>query len=208
MIRILIADDHAIVRQGLRQIVALEDSMEVVAEAATGDKVLSTIRETAVDVIVLDISMPGRNGLETLKEVKRLYPHIGVVVLSMHPKDQYAVRVIRGGASSYLSKESAVDELVTAIKKASRGEKHITPDIADLFADYIIRGSDEPHKQLSDREFEVFKMIGMGKALTQISQELNLSVKTISTYRTRIIEKTGIANNAEMTRYLVARSLI
>lgn len=208
MIRILIADDHAIVRQGLRQIVGLETSMEVVAEAENGNQVLSILRENDIDVLVLDISMPGRNGLETLKEVKRLYPHIGVVVLSMHPKDQYAVRVIRVGASSYLSKESALDELVTAIRKASRGEKHITPDIADLFADYIVRGSDEPHKTLSDREFEVFKMIGMGKALTQISQELNLSVKTISTYRARIIEKTGIANNAEMTRYLIGRSLI
>ena len=208
MIRILIADDHSIVRQGLKRIVGLETSMEVVAEAESGDQVLSTLRETAVDVIVLDISMPGRNGLETLKEVKRLYPQIGVVVLSMHPQDQYAVRVIRGGASSYLSKESAVDELVTAIEKASRGEKHITADIADLFADFIVRGSDEPHKELSDREFEVFKMIGLGKALTQISQELNLSVKTISTYRTRIIDKTGLTNNAEMTRYLIGRGLI
>ena len=208
MIRILIADDHSIVRQGLKRIVGLETSMEVVAEAESGDQVLSTLRDTAVDVIVLDISMPGRNGLETLKEVKRLYPQIGVVVLSMHPQDQYAVRVIRGGASSYLSKESAVDELVTAIEKASRGEKHITADIADLFADFIVRGSDEPHKELSDREFEVFKMIGLGKALTQISQELNLSVKTISTYRTRIIDKTGLTNNAEMTRYLIGRGLI
>jgi DNA-binding NarL/FixJ family response regulator len=126
----------------------------------------------------------------------------------MHPKDQYAVRVLKAGASAYISKESAPDELVMAIKKAYRGEKYISPEIAELFADYIVRGEDEPHKLLSDREFEVFRMIGSGKGLTQISEDLNLSVKTVSTYRTRIIEKTGIASNAEMTRYILERGLV
>jgi DNA-binding NarL/FixJ family response regulator len=127
----------------------------------------------------------------------------------MHPKDQYAVRVLKAGAAGYISKESAPEELVAAIKKAIRGEKYITPDMAELLADYIQRGrTDEPHRQLSDREFEVLRMIGSGKGMTEIARDINLSVKTISTYRTRIIEKTGLSSNAEMTRYVVDRGLI
>lgn len=208
MIDILIADDHAIVREGLRRIIDLEPSMRVVAEAVNGTDALDQVRTVKPHVVVLDVSMPGRNGLETLKDLRRLYPEIGVIVLSMHPADQYAVRVIKAGASAYLSKESAPTDLIAAILKAHRGEKYISPEVADLFADLIVRGGDEElHRSLSDREFEVFRMIGQGKSVTQISDELSLSVKTISTYRSRIIEKTGLANNSEITRYMVEKGL-
>ena len=209
MIKILIADDHTIVRHGLKQIVDAEAQMTTVGEAKNGNEVLEMARKTAIDVVVLDISMPGRNGLETLKDLKREHPAIAVIVLSMYPKDQYAVRVIKAGASGYLTKEDAPEELVNAIKKAFRGEKYISPEVAGLLADYIEQGSsDTPHKLLSDREYEVFCGIGNGKSVTQISEELYLSVKTISTYRTRIMEKTGMSTNAEITRYCIDNHLV
>ena len=209
MIRIVIADDHAIVRHGLRQLLSAETSMSIVGEAQNGNEVLELVRTTPVDIVVLDITMPGRNGLDTLKELRRLYPRVAVIVLSMHPKDQYAVRVLKAGASGYLSKESAPEELVSAIKKVDRGEKYITHEMAELLADYIQRGTgEEPHKQLSDREFEVLRMIGSGRGITEIAETLNLSVKTVSTYRSRIIEKTGLRSNAAMTRYVVEHRLL
>ena len=202
MIRILIADDHAIVRHGLKQLVDAEPEMAVAGEAQNGNEVLEIVRTTPVDVVLLDISMPGRNGLETLKEIKRLYPAISAIVLSMHPKDQYAVRVLRAGASGYISKESAPDELIQAIRKAYSGEKFISPDVAELLADYLERGATgEPHRILSDREFEVFRKLAQGKTVTQISKELFLSVKTVSTYRTRVIEKTGLSTNESIVQY-------
>ena len=209
MIRVLIADDHTIVRQGLKQILNLDPQIEVSFEASNGNEVLDFLRDAMVDVVVLDITMPGRNGLETLKEIRRLYPAVAVIVLSMHPKDQYAVRVLKAGASGYITKESAPEELVSAITKAYRGEKYISPDIAELFADYIEQGAvDEPHKLLSDREFEVLRLIASGKGITQIANELNLSVKTVSTYRTRIVEKTGLSTNSDITRYSIENQLV
>ncbi|MBL8125124.1 MAG: response regulator transcription factor [Blastocatellia bacterium] len=208
MIRVLIADDHTIVRHGLRQILSSEQDMAVSAEAQNGQEVLDIVRRERVDVVVLDISMPGRNGLETLKELKRHHPGIAVIVLSMHPKDQYAVRVIKAGASGYITKESAPSELVVAIRKACRGEKYIDPEIAEVLANYIEHGgTEDPHTRLSDREYEVLCHIASGKGLTDLSQEMNLSVKTISTYRSRIIEKTGLSSNAEITRYAISRGL-
>ena len=205
----MIADDHNIVRQGLKQILNLDPEIEVSFEAKNGNEVLDFLREAEVDVVVLDITMPGRNGLETLKDLKRLYPAIAVIVLSMHPKDQYAVRVLKAGASGYITKESAPEELVDAIRKAYRGEKYISPDVAELLADYIEHGSpDQPHKLLSDREFEVLRLIASGKGITQIAHELNLSVKTVSTYRTRIVEKTGLATNSDITRYSIEHQLV
>ena len=209
MIRVLIADDHTIVRQGLKQILNLDPQIEVSFEASNGNEVLDFLRDAMVDVVVLDITMPGRNGLETLKEIRRLYPAVAVIVLSMHPKDQYAVRVLKAGASGYITKESAPEELVSAIAKAYRGEKYISPDIAELLADYIEQGAvDEPHKLLSDREFEVLRLIASGKGITQIANELNLSVKTVSTYRTRIVEKTGLSTNSDITRYSIENQLV
>lgn len=209
MIRILIADDHTIVRHGLKQIVDAEPQMTTVGEAQNGNEVLDLARKLPIDVIVLDITMPGRNGLETLKDLKREHPSISVIILSMHPKDQYAVRVLRAGASAYITKESAPDELVNAIKKAYRGEKYISSEVAELLADYIERGTtSDPHKLLSDREYEVFCMIANGKTVTEISDELFLSVKTVSTYRTRILEKTGMSTNAQITRYCLEHNLV
>ncbi len=209
MIRILIADDHTIVRHGLKQIVNAEPQMTTVGEAQNGNEVLELARKMAVDVVVLDISMPGRNGLETLKDLKREHPSIAVIVLSMHPKDQYAVRILKAGAAGYITKEDAPEELVNAIKKAYRGEKYISPEVAELLADYIERGATgDSHKLLSDREYEVFRMLAQGVSVTQIAENISLSIKTISTYRTRIIEKTGLTTNAEITRYCLERGLI
>lgn len=202
MIKVLIADDHTIVRDGLRRLVDAESDMAVAGEAQNGNEVLEMVRHAPVDVVLLDISMPGRNGLETLKELKRQHPSIAAIILSMHPKDQYAVRVLRAGASGYITKESAPEELIQAIRKAFAGEKFISPDVAELLADYIERGeTGEPHRVLSDREFEVFRKIAQGKTVTQISKELFLSVKTVSTYRTRVVEKTGLTTNAAIVQY-------
>ena len=209
VIKAIIADDHTIVRDGLRQILNADPEIEVVAEAADGLEVLRYLRESPVDVVVMDITMPGRSGLDTLKDITQLYPKLPVLILSMHPSDQYAVRVLRAGAAGYLTKESAADELVAAIKKANKGEKYINAQVAESLATHIHRGSlDDPHKLLSDREFEVLRMIASGKGATQISEELNLSVKTVSTYRSRIIEKTGLSSNAEMTRYAIENGLV
>ena len=202
MIRILIADDHAVVRHGLTQILSTDDQMMIAGEAANGNDLLDLVRKTAVDVVILDINMPGRNGLETLKELKRDYPSLPVIILSMHSEDQYAVRALKAGAAGYMNKEAAPDELVAAIKKVYRGGKYISPEIAELLV-YHIGGNhqEEPHKSLSDRELEVFYSLAGGKTVGQISEELNLSVKTVSTYRTRILEKMNMATNAELVRY-------
>lgn len=209
MIKILIADDHAIVRQGLKQIVALNDEMMIVGEARNAAELLNLIRNNPVDVVILDISMPGRNGLETLKDIKRQYPTLPVIILSMYPEDQYAVRVFKSGAAGYMTKESAPDELVKAIEKAYHGGKYISPQVAELLADHIETNTLEiPHKFLSDREFEVFNLLASGKTVGQIADELNLSVKTISTYRTRILEKMGMTTNAELTRYALDFKLL
>jgi DNA-binding NarL/FixJ family response regulator len=209
MIRILIADDHAIVRQGLRQIVSSDSQMNVVGEVQNGAELLDLVRKETVDVVVLDISMPGRNGLEILKELKRDYPLLPVIVLSMYPEDQYAVRALKAGASGYMTKESAPEELVKAIRKAYQRGKYISPQVAELLAEYVeTNTSGEPHKLLSDREYEVFTMLAAGKTVGQISIELNLSVKTISTYRTRILEKMQMSTNADLTRYALDFKLL
>ncbi|MFT3745641.1 MAG: response regulator transcription factor [Pyrinomonadaceae bacterium] len=207
--KVILADDHTIVRHGLRQLLEKDKDITVVGEAANGNEVFELLRVQKVDVIVLDISMPGRNGLETLKDLRRLYPQIPVIMLSMHPSDQYAVRVLKAGAVAYLTKESAPSELADAIRKVYTGEKYITAEVGTILADFVGKGTgDEPHKALSDREFEVFCLIGAGNGLTQIASRMNLSVKTISTYRTRIIEKTRLANNAEITRYAIQHGLV
>lgn len=202
MIRILIADDHAIVREGLRKIVAADEQLTVVGEAQNGAELLNLVRGQSVDVVVLDLSMPGRNGLETLKDLKRDYPSLPVIILSMHPEDQYAVRAFRAGAAGYMNKESAPEELVKAIRKAFHGGKYISAEVAELLAEYVeTKIVGEPHKSLSDREFEVFKMLASGKTVGQIGDDMHLSVKTISTYRARILEKMQMTTNAELTRY-------
>lgn len=209
MIRVLIADDHTIVRSGLRNILNFEPDIDTVGEAESGNEVLRFLESNEVDVAVLDISMPGRSGLETLKEIRRRFPEVAVVVLSMHPKDQYALRVLKSGAAAYLTKESAPKDLVSAIRTVHSGRKYITPDIAELLADYVQHWNlDEPHRLLSDREFEVFSMIARGRSITQIAEELNLSVKTVSTYKARITEKTGLLTGSDITRYAILHHLL
>ncbi|MBX7169734.1 MAG: response regulator transcription factor [Pyrinomonadaceae bacterium] len=202
MIKILIADDHAVVRQGIKNIVESGNDMQVIGEASNGAELLNFVKSQMPDVVILDLSMPGRNGLEILKDIKRQFPSLSVIILSMHPEDQYAVRAFRAGASGYMTKESAPSELVKAIKIANQGGKYISPLAAALLASYVeIKSVDEQHKLLSDREYEVFILLAEGQTVGEIAVGLNLSVKTISTYRTRILEKMRMTTNAELARY-------
>ena len=199
MITVLIADDHAVVRQGLKQIIADQKDMVVGGEAKNGHEVIELLRQKEWDVVVLDITMPGRSGLDILKDIKSERPELPVLMLSMHPEDQYALRALRAGAAGYLTKESAPEELVVAIRRILRGKKYITESVADAMVDDIKGAVDkEPHDKLSDREFQVLTMIGSGKSLSDIAEELSLSVKTVSTYRTRLLEKMHLKNNAEL----------
>jgi two-component system invasion response regulator UvrY len=207
-IRILIADDHTIVRDGLKMILSEHPDLKIISEAASGNEVLHYVMDHDVDVIILDISMPGQNGLDTLKQIKVLKPHIPVLILSMYPEEQYAARVIRAGASGYLTKESATQELVLAIRKVLHGGRYITATLAEILAEeYAHNSQDFIHSSLSDREFQILCLIGSGKSVSTISEELHLSVKTVSTYRMRIIEKTGLKNNAEITHYVIKNNL-
>jgi len=211
MIRILIADDHAIVHRGWKQIVADEPDMVVAGEAATGEEALMLIRRQSWDVVVLDLSMPGRGGLEVLKELRQERRRVPVLVLSMHPEEQFAVRALRLGAAGYLTKESAPEELVKAIRKAVAGGRYVSASLAEKLAGHLGREAwDErpPHEILSDREYLVLRLIASGKSVSTIADELALSVKTISTYRARILEKMGMKNNAELTHYAISRGLI
>jgi len=209
MIKILIADDHTVVREGLKQIVAETSDMVVSDEASNGHEVLNKALSSDYDVIVLDITMPGIHGLDVLKQIKSQKPALPVLVLSMHPEEQYAVRVIKAGAAGYLTKESASDELITAIRKVSSGRKYITSSLAEKIASDLETDAEKlPHEFLSDREYQVMCMIAEGKTVKEIADELYLSVKTISTYRSRILEKTGMKTNAELTRYALQNSLI
>jgi DNA-binding NarL/FixJ family response regulator len=206
--RVLVADDHAVVREGLKRILTQDQGIQVVAEAEDGAAALARVREMDLDVVVLDMSMPGRGGLETLQELKRLWPRLGVLVLSMHPEDQYAVRVLREGADGYLSKESAAEELINALRKIHGGGKYVSPTLAERLALTVERGFEgPPHERLSTREFQVMVQLADGKTVTQIGEELNLSVKTISTYRARILEKMGMKNNAELMHYAIEEGI-
>ena len=209
MLKIFIADDHAVVRRGLRQILAETCDMAVTGEATSGLEVLDKVMGDEYDVVVLDISMPGRSGLDTLKQLKSQKPKLPVLILSMHPEEQYAVRVLRAGASGYLTKESAPDELVEAIRKVSHGGRYITSSLADKLVFDLSRKTEKPlHETLSDREYQVLCLIASGKTAKQIAEELCLSVKTISTYRARILEKMGMKSNAELTHYAIRNRLV
>lgn len=209
MIRILIADDHPIVREGLKQILAETDDIIVVDEASNGKEVLDHVWNTAYDVVLLDISMPGRDGLEILRELKHQKPKLPVLILSMYPEEHYAIRVLRGGASGYLTKSSAPDELITAIRKVAAGRKYISSYLAERLTYELDRDADRPiHETLSDREYQVMHMIASGKTIKDIADELCLSVKTVSTYRSRILEKMNMKNNAEIVLYAVQNKLV
>jgi two-component system, NarL family, invasion response regulator UvrY len=209
MIKILIADDHAIVREGLKQILSESPDLVVVAEASTGQEVLEKIAKNDLDLVVLDIAMPGRGGLDILKEIKSQRPRLSVLMLSMYPEEQYAVRVLKSGASGYLTKESAPAELVKAIRQISQGKKYISPSLAEKLAiDLEISPDRPPHETLSDREYQVMCMIASGKTLREIADGLSLSIKTISTYRSRILEKMNMKTNAELTHYAIKNRLV
>ncbi len=208
MIRIMIADDHTIVRRGLKQILSDQTDMAVFTEAKAAVEVLPLIRKAAVDVLVLDISMPGRGGLDILKDVKQERPHLPVLVLSMHPEDQYAVRALRLGAAGYLTKEAAPEELVTAIRKIAAGGRYITASLAEKLALAVSGPGVHPlHEDLSEREYQVMQLIAAGKSVSEIAEELSLSVKTISTYRSRLLEKMGLKTNADVIRYAIQNQL-
>lgn len=209
MIKIIIADDHAIVREGLKQIVMETSDMVVADEASNGQEVLDKVWKNDYDVIVLDIAMPGRNGLDVLKQLKINRPTLPVLILSIHPEKQYAVRVLKAGASGYLTKESAPDELIAAIRKVSLGGKYVSSSLAEKLAFDLEIDVEKPlHETLSDREYQVMCMIASGKMVQEIAEELSLSVKTISTYRSRILEKMRMENNAELIRYAIQNRLV
>lgn len=209
MIEILIADDHAIVREGLKQIVAETADMVVADEATSGHEVLEKVRSNEYDVVILDISMPGRGGVDILKQLKSQRPNLPILILSMHPEEQYAVRVLKAGAAGYLTKESAPDELITAIRRVSKGRKYVSSSLAEKLAFDLERDTEKPfHEILSDREYQVMCMIASGKRVQEIAEELCLSVKTVSTYRSRILQKMKMKNNAELMHYAIKHGLV
>ena len=207
--RILIADDHAVVRRGLKEILADEFHTARFGEAESGAETIQQVRQGDWDVLILDISMPDRSGLEVLKDVKAIRPKLPVLVLSVHPEDQYAVRTLKAGAAGYLTKETAPDKLVEAVNKAVSGGQYISVTLGERLADDVRKGRDGlPHEALSDREYEVACMIASGKLVSEIAEELSLSVKTVSTYRTRALEKMGIKSNAALMRYAIDHKLV
>ena len=209
MIRIMIADDHAVVREGLKHIIASQNDMIVSGEASNGQQVLDAVREPRFDLLLLDIGLPGRDGLEVLKQVRSDLPRLPILVLTIYPEEQYALRVLRAGASGYLTKESAPEQLITAIRKVSSGGRYISPTLAERLAVEAVGDISKPlHETLSDREYQVFRMIASGKTASEIADELSLSVKTISTHRARLLEKMQKKNNSELTSYAIRNGLI
>lgn len=209
MIRVLLADDHAIIRDGLKQIFADTDDLVVAGEAANGNEVLAKVREQDWDVLVLDISMPGRSGLELIKLVKNEKPRLPILVLSMHQEEQYALRVLRAGASGYLTKDSDATQLVAVLRKVARGGVFLSTSMAEQMARELIPSEAAlPHTLLSDREYQIFQMIVSGQAITAIADRLSLSVKTVSTHKTRIMQKMNMTNQAELIRYAIKHRLV
>jgi two-component system, NarL family, invasion response regulator UvrY len=208
-LRVLIADDHPIVRRGLRDILAGEPQVTAVIEASHPQEVLDLARTSGCDVVVLDLGLPGRGGLDVLKELHREQPKLPVLILSMQPEEQYAVRALRAGAAGYLTKGAAPENLVAAIHKVVAGGRYISPAVAEQLAATVARDAARPPQELlSDREFEVLRLIASGKTVGDIAHQLALSVKTVSTYRARILEKMGMSNNAELMRYAIENKLV
>jgi two-component system invasion response regulator UvrY len=208
-IRILIADDHAIVRKGLKQLLLEEFSSVFIEEAGDTETVVKKVIAKEWDVVICDLNMPGRSGLDALKQIKQTSPKLPVLIMSMYPEDQYALRVLKAGASGYLNKDAIHDELIPAIQTVILGKKFITPTIAEKMADaFDSNGDHSSHESLSDREFEVFKLLAAGKSVSEIAIRFLLSSSTVSTYRTRILEKMNMRSNADLTRYALEKKLI
>lgn len=208
MTRVFLADDHSIIRDGLKQILTETEDLTVVGEAANGIELLSRLQNLECDVLVLDISMPGKSGLELIKLVHRDHPHLPILILSMHHEDQYALRAFRAGAAGYITKESDAELLVAAIRKVAAGGIQVSPHVAELMARQI--GTDStalPHTLLSNREYQVFEMLVAGQGLTEIGVALSLSVKTVSTHKTRIMQKMELATTSDLVRYAIAHGL-
>lgn len=209
MIKILIADDHAIVRKGLVQILQEEFPLAQITEVDNGNDAIKMVNELIWDIILLDISMPGRNGVETLKQIRVSGIKVPVLMLSMHSEEQYAIRVLKAGASGFLSKLSATDELLNAVHRVLSGKKYITASVAEKLAESLGENENKStHENLSDREMQVLQLIATGKTVSEIAEEISLSVNTISTYRARILEKLNLNNSAELTRYAIDNNLV
>jgi two-component system, NarL family, invasion response regulator UvrY len=208
-IKILIADDHAFLREGIKKTIGDETDMKIIAEASNAADAFKLLQENEIDVAIMDISMPGKSGLDLLKDLKAVKKKFKILILSMHPEDRFAIRALKAGASGYLTKESAPDELVKAIRTVLNGRKYVSSSLAEKLIDVINDDTDKmPHENLSDREFEVFIKIASGEKTTEIASELSISIHTVNTYRSRILEKLGVSSNVELTQYAIHNNLI
>jgi len=209
MLRILIADDHAIIRKGLKQILLEEYPSAIIEEVKDAEEVIKKTINSEWDIIICDLSMPGRSGLDVVQQVKQNFPKLPVLILSIHPEEQYAIRVLKAGAAGYLSKDAATEELVIAVQRVLQGRKYISASIAEKMATELDHDSNKPpHEILSDREFDIFKMISAGKTVSEIAEQFSLSITTVSTYRARLLVKMNMKTNAELTRYALENKLI
>jgi DNA-binding NarL/FixJ family response regulator len=209
MIRLLIADDHPIVRAGLRRIVEADRSMVVTAEASSGGEALAALKQSAADIVLLDVTMPGTSFTDTLSQIRDEHPTVKVLVLSVHPEDQWAMRALRSGASGYLTKDHSPEQLLDAVRRVFRGGRYVSPTLAERLAAQLGPGFEgSPHELLSDREFEVLRGLGTGLSVKEVAERMGLSPKTVSTYRTRLMEKMGLSNTADVVRYASVHGLI
>jgi DNA-binding NarL/FixJ family response regulator len=208
MIKLMLVDDHNIVRQGLKKILGEKPGLQVAAEASSGQEAIDLAQKTPLDIVILDIGMPGRGGLDLLRDLKELKPSLNIVIFSMYPEEQYAIRCFKDGASAYVCKDSSPDELLRAIHAVAGGRRYITPSIGERMAGLVLDSNSRPlHELLSDRELQVLLRIGAGKRVTEIAEELALSPKTVSTYRTRILQKLGMENSAQLIKYVMQEGL-
>ncbi|MCB2205978.1 response regulator transcription factor [bacterium] len=209
MIRVALVDDHRIVREGLKKILTLENDMEIAGEAGSSEEALDMLQRIKADILLLDISLPGRSGLDVIKDLRSLYPEMGILVLTMHPEEVLAVRSLKAGAAGYLNKDSATDELVSAVRRIHGGGRYITPSVADhLFSAFQGESGDFPHDELSDREYQVMLLIAQGKKNQEIADVLAISARTVGTYRTRILQKLNLHSTADIVRYAVDHKLV
>jgi DNA-binding NarL/FixJ family response regulator len=209
MINVIIADDHKVVRRGIKQLFADEPDIEINADCSNGVEMLNALKNAKFDVAILDISMPGMDGLDTLKEIKRTYPKLSVLIFTMHDEEQYALRVLKAGASGYICKDQDPEILIHAVRKLSEGGMFLSSKATEILANAVQKGgSGEPHDQLSDREYQVMCLIAAGKNLSEIASSLNLSINTISTYRARVLEKLNLNSNVDISKYALRHNLL